>query len=83
MLTHRTNVLLSPEEYGALLALSREHKKTLGELIRQAVRKTYKVSTKKDSFVASLERIRKLTKNVNTKGLDYRAMVLEGRKYED
>ena len=82
MLTHRTNVLLSPEEYRALSMLSRENKKTMGELIRNAVRKTYKVE-EKGSFEKSLERIRKLTKNVNTQGIDYRALVTEGRKYED
>ena len=62
--------------------LSRENKKTMGELIRNAVRKTYKVE-EKGSFEKSLERIRKLTKNVNTQGIDYRALVTEGRKYED
>ena len=83
MLTQRTNVLFTQEDYGTLTRLSRENNKTMGELIRHAVRKTYKIKPKTDSFEASLARIRKLTKGVNTKGLDYRKLVIEGRKYED
>lgn len=55
----------------------------MGELIRHAVRKTYKIKPKTESFKASLARIRRLTKNVDMRGVDYRAMVIEGRKYED
>lgn len=82
MLTHRTNLLLSAEEHDTLTRLSRENNKTMGELIRHAVKKTYKIK-KIDTFQASLARIRKLTKHVNTKGIDYRALVIAGRKYED
>lgn len=82
MLTHRTNVLLTADEYAKLKALSRENQKTMGELIRHAIKKTYNAN-QKNTFEESLARIRKLTKNVDTKGLDYRAMVIEGRKYED
>lgn len=82
MLTHRTNVLLSPDEHGLLLALSREHGKTMGELIRHAVKKTYKAKVK-DSFESSLERIRKITEHVDTKNIDYRELAIEGRRYEE
>lgn len=81
-LTHRTNVLLSPDEHGMLLALSKEHKKTMGELIREAVRQTYKTRPK-DTFEASLTRIRKMTKNVKIKKADYRTFVTDGRKYDN
>jgi hypothetical protein len=82
MLTHRTNVLFSADEHNLLLALSREHGKTMGELIRQAVKKTYK-KKKVSSLAASFKRIKEITKNVDTKGIDYRAMAIEGRRYED
>jgi hypothetical protein len=82
MLTQRTNVLLSPEEYGMLLALSKEHNKTMGELIRQAVKKTYGTKVK-NSFEESLKRIRKITQRVDTKNIDYRELAIEGRRYED
>lgn len=82
MLTHRTNVLFSPDEYKMLLLLSKENKKTLGELIRHAVKKTYKTNSK-DSFEESLKRIRKIMQHVDTKNIDYRELAIEGRRYED
>jgi hypothetical protein len=54
----------------------------MGELIRQAVKKTYK-KKKVSSLAASFKRIKEITKNVDTKGIDYRAMAIEGRRYED
>lgn len=81
-LTRRTNVLFTPDEHRVLVKLAQESKQTMGELIRQAVRKTY-VKKPQDTFEASLLRIRKLTKNIRMKRLDYRALVTEGRKYED
>ena len=82
MLTLRTNVLLSPDEHGMLLALSKEHRKTMGELIRQAIKKTYGTKAK-DSLEASLKRIRKITQHIDTKNIDYRELAIEGRRYED
>ncbi len=81
-LTHRTNVLFSSDEYRLLSTLARQNKKTLGELIRHAVKKTYAGNTR-DSFEASLARIRQLTKGVKIKKSEYRSLVIEGRKYED
>ncbi|EKD80555.1 MAG: hypothetical protein ACD_40C00057G0006 [uncultured bacterium] len=82
MLTQRTNVLLSPDEHGLLLALSREHNKTMGELIRQAIKKTYATGAK-DAFGESLARIRQMTSGVRVKKAEYRNWVVEGRKYEE
>ncbi len=82
MLTQRTNVLLSQDDYGALQALAREHSKTMGELIRHAVRKTYKIM-QSGSLEKSLARIRKLTKGVRVTKSELREWVVAGRKYED
>jgi len=87
MLTQRTNVLFSPYEYNELVALTAKSGQTMGELIRQAVRKTYKIKVapaqkKENSFQATMRRIRKLTKNVDMSGINYRELVTEGRKYE-
>lgn len=83
MLTQRTNVLFSPFEYNELIALTAKSGQTMGELIRQAVRKTYKIeATSDNSLQATLQRIRKLTKNANLSGLDYRKLVKMDRKYE-
>lgn len=81
-LSRRTNVLFTPDEHGMLIALSRESKKTMGELIRHAVRKVYAKKTKK-SFEESLERIRKLTKDIKIKKSEYRSFVADGRKYDN
>jgi len=82
MLTQRTNVLLTPIEHNVLMRLSQKEGKTMGQLIRHAVRKTYKIKSQEDSLEKTLAHIRKLTKNINTKGIDYRALVTKGRKYE-
>lgn len=83
MLTQRTNVLLTQEDYGVLTRLSRKHNKTMGELIRHAVRKTYKIKSKADSFEASLARIKKLTKGIKVTREEMREWVVAGRKYEE
>lgn len=80
MLTKRTNVLLSDSDYAMLSALSSSRGETMGELIRVAVRKVYqdkKVSTRSQV----LRDIDRLAKNINTKGIDYRALIEDGRKY--
>lgn len=82
-LTRRTNVLFTPDEHGALVALARESNQTMGELIRNAVKKTYKIKPKKDTFAQSLARIRKLTKGVKVSRRELREWVMAGRKYED
>jgi len=65
-----------------MLMLSGEYNLTMGELIRRAVRKTYKIKTQ-DSFEASLARIRQMTKGIKMKKTEYRALVVDGRKYDD
>ncbi len=86
MLTQRTNVLFSPYEYSELLALTAKSGQTMGELIRQAVRKTYKIKApvqkKAGSFQETMRRIRQLTRDVNMSGVNYRDLVIEGRRYE-
>lgn len=46
---------------------------------------TFKVNqkTKSSSLESSLARIKKLTKNANTKGINYRELAIADRKYED
>ena len=81
MLSQRTNLLLSPAEYAGLMLLSKKHDKTMGELIRHAIKQTYKI-TSTDKMADSLARIREMTKNVETKKIDYTEMIKSGRKYE-
>jgi len=81
MLTRRTNVLLNETDYETLLALSKREGKTMGELIRHAVRKTYKTHRREKTNAQILAEIDKLAKKVNTKGINYKELVEYGRKY--
>ena len=81
MLTHRTNVLLTKLDREVLSRLASKKGKTVGELIRQAVRKTYNISQKENSTAWALQQIDRLAKKVNTKGINYRQLIEHGRKY--
>jgi len=85
MLTRRTNVLFSEDEHATLVRLSKKHEKTMGELVRQAVRKTYKVEDKDKEEIAkrkkALKEIRRLAKCFDTKGINYKGLIEDGRKY--
>ena len=45
LLSHRTTLLLSDEEYCLLVQESKATKKTMGELIRRAIGRVYRKST--------------------------------------
>ncbi len=82
MLTRRTNVLLAEEDYLRLSVLAKEANKTMGELIRHAVKKTYKY--KKDALTANEKAYRmidKATKGLDFSGIDYKELINYGRKY--
>lgn len=82
MLTYRTNVLFDEEYRDHLTLLSQMSRKTIGELIRDAVKKTYKI--KKKALTANekaYRAIRKITKGMNFSGIDYKALIEYGRKY--
>jgi hypothetical protein len=83
MLTQRTNLLLSPTEYNALQNLSNKHGKTVGELIRQAVRKTYNINVNQAKELdKTLHNIRQLTKKAKLDDIDHKALIKVGRKYD-
>lgn len=81
MLTRRTNLLLSEEDYAILQDLSREKNKTMGELVRHAVKKTYKTKKNLTATQKAFRDIRKITKDIDFSGLDYKALINYGRKY--
>lgn len=83
MLTRRTNVLFEEADYATLLFMSREKNKTIGELVRQAVKKTYKVKKIDNREKILLKKIKegwRFLKNPETP-VDYKALVEYGRKY--
>jgi uncharacterized protein YbgA (DUF1722 family) len=81
MFTVRTNVLLTEEDHLSLRSLAREKDKTIGELIREAIRKTYGSLATANRRKELMSQIRQLAKRANTKNIDYRVMIEEGRKY--
>ncbi|MEN8253213.1 MAG: hypothetical protein ABFQ62_02460 [Patescibacteria group bacterium] len=88
MLTHRTNVLLTQDDYLMLSRLAEENEVSVGELFRRAIKKTYKTSkvstTKKRSIdkklLAEIKTGWKYLKN-SEKSLDYKKLRDYGRKY--
>ncbi|MCX6705817.1 MAG: hypothetical protein NTV24_01780 [Candidatus Woesebacteria bacterium] len=83
MLTRRTNVLLEEEDYLTLVYLSHQEDKTIGELVRHAVKKTYKIKKIDNREKILLKKIKegwKFLKNPEIP-VDYKALVEYGRKY--
>lgn len=82
LLTKRTNVLLDESDYATLLIYRQKEGKTLGELIRDAVRKVYKAPKKKLTVnEMALNKIAKITTGLDFSGIDYKELISDGRKY--
>ena len=81
MLTKRTNLLLDESDYMALNELSNDTKKTMGKLIREAIVGFYGFKRKEEKIDDLLNKVHKLAKKINTKGINYREMIDYGRKY--
>lgn len=80
MLNRRTNVLLSEPDYTLLSRLASADGRTVGELIRQAIRKTYRHNNHLSCRKIALDKIRQLAKSVDTRGINYRQLIEDGRK---
>ena len=81
LLTRRTNVLFDETDYATLLMYSQERGKTIGELVRNAVKKTYKVKKTLNSNEKAFRMIGKAIKGLNFSGVDYKDLINYGRKY--
>ena len=86
MLTKRTNVLLEEADHQLLLRLAQQRRTTIGELIRQAVKTTYKQIPQKTNQLEIQRRINRLKKAWTLLSspkipLNYRELVDYGRKY--
>ncbi len=79
MLTRRTNVLLTEQDYSTLSFLATKHKKTIAALIREALRQTYQ--TRPNHRQELLQNLETLSAKVDTKNIDYKALVEHGRRY--
>lgn len=81
LLTRRTNVLLDEESYAVLSMYSQDEGKTLGELIRTAINKTYKAKKILNVNEKAYRMINRATKGLNFSGIDYKELINYGRKY--
>lgn len=85
MLTHRTNVLLDDHSKAVLDFLMEKKKKTAAGVFRDYLReegKRYKIKiVKKRTRAEVLDDIIRLRKYINTKGINYRELIDDGRKY--
>ncbi|MBU3935417.1 hypothetical protein KJ909_01965 [Patescibacteria group bacterium] len=80
MLTRRTNLLLTEQDYWMLSALTKKKGVSMGELIRTATRKVYGGGVV-DARTELLAKMGQLAKKAKTKGIDYKKLVEDGRKY--
>lgn len=83
LLTRRTNVLFSEEDYLMLSELTKVYNKTIGELVRHAVKKTYKPKKHANMNTELIKKIKKGWKFLRNPEIpvDYKALVEYGRKY--
>jgi hypothetical protein len=80
MLTKRTNLLLTEKDYLLLSQLANKKKESMGELIRKAIRGFYHYQPD-DSRKKILAKISRLSAQAKTKGINYKTLVEDGRKY--
>lgn len=81
MLAKRTNLLLDEYDHAMLVGLASQSNKTIGELIRYAVKKTYKSKKTLSANERAFRMIGRATKGLNFSGIDYKALINDGRKY--
>jgi len=80
-LTRRTNVLLTEEDYKLIENLSRKERKTMGQLIRTAIKKAYKKESKNQAKSVSADIQKGWSLLINPKKkIDYKDLIEYGRK---
>ena len=82
MLAKRTNILLEKTDYRLLKALAKKQSVSVGQLIREAITKTYKNSAdiecaQREQLASSL---RKLWQRTKAEKIDYKRLIENGRK---
>ena len=80
MLTRRTNILFDDNLWDLLTSVAKREKSSVGEVVRNAVRRIYSddslIEQKKKDF-ETIKKVRARQKGV----LDYKALINEGRRY--
>jgi len=81
MLTYRTNLLLSEQDHQMLVQVANKKGATMGEVIRAALKKVYKLSKQSTSLSATLTKIDKIARKVKTKDINYQELISYGRRF--
>ncbi len=79
MLDKRANILFDESIWQLLASRSRSEKKSIGELVRLAVMKTYKDDSRQEKISKAIKTILAVRKR--HKHIDYRKLIDYGRKY--
>lgn len=69
MLTHRTNLLLSPEDFEVVSAEAVKQNTSIGEVIRKAIHKTYAVPSVDEQRKKIFENFQNAVKRANITGI--------------
>lgn len=79
MLTKRTNILFMEDTWADLVTLAQNTDSSVGELVRNAVSKTYFSGRNLSKRTAAVNSI--LKNRVRVRGLNYKDIISDGRKY--
>lgn len=80
MLNRKNNILLNEDDYTQLLELAEVKERSVGSLIRHALKQTYGL-TNQESRKKILQNIARISQNANTKGVNYLKLIADGRRY--
>ncbi len=82
-LTYRTNVLLTEQEHRLVVAIAESKKISINQVIRDAIAalqgKGYSYEAERRKKALSI--LRDSAKKIDTKGINYRDLIEEGRRY--
>lgn len=79
MLSKRTNVLLTQNDYAHLVSLATEEKQTISELVRKAIRHTYNLNSKTNR-AEILARLRAKRSKINIQAATIKTLIEDGRR---
>ena len=81
MLTKRTNILFDPQTWSLLQQVSSQNKISIGEIVRRSVKEKYLKPNQALARTNLLESIAKNGKKINTKNINYKALISYDRKH--
>jgi hypothetical protein len=82
-LTYRTNVLLTEQEHKLVSSIAEKRNTSISQVIRNAISTFYseEYSYEAEKRKKILDILRDSAKGIDTKGINYKELVEEGRRY--